>query len=135
MSKFRQPAIKSFIGRGRGVVATQNYISGEIIETCPVIPLSKKERAQIDPTVLYNYYFNWTDEGAALALGYGSLYNHSYQPNALYERDYSTNQIIFRSYRPIHAGEEITVNYNNNPEDTTPVWFDTQPEQRGVANE
>ena len=35
------------------------------------------ERPLLDETNLYNYYFTWQDQAAAIALGYGSLYNHS----------------------------------------------------------
>ena len=58
-----------------------------------------------------------------LALGYGSLYNHSYRPNARYV-DLSERTKLFTAIRDIAAGEEITVNYNGEPEDQTPVGFD-----------
>ena len=59
----------------------------------------------------------------ALALGYGSLYNHSYQPNARYD-DESGQTKVFTAIRDIEAGEEITVNYNGEPEDESPVGFE-----------
>jgi SET domain-containing protein len=58
----------------------------------------------------------------AVALGYGSLYNHSYQPNARYD-DESGKTKVFSALRDIAPGEEIVVNYNGVPEDKTPVWF------------
>ncbi len=57
-----------------------------------------------------------------MALGYGSLYNHSYQPNARYD-DESGQTKVFSAIRDIAPGEEIVVNYNGEPEDETPVWF------------
>ena len=36
-------------------------------------------------TVLKDYCFNWAEGKVALALGYGSIYNHSYRPNARYD--------------------------------------------------
>jgi SET domain-containing protein len=44
------------------------------------------------------------------SLGYGSLYNHSYRPNARYD-DEGGQAKVFRTLRDIAAGEEITVNY------------------------
>ncbi|WP_277877839.1 MULTISPECIES: hypothetical protein [Calothrix] len=34
-------------------------------------------------------------------------------------------QIVeFWAWREIAKGEEITINYNGNPEDNTPIWFE-----------
>ena len=60
---------------------------------------------------------------AALALGYGSLYNHSYRPNARYV-DLGDRTKLFTAIWDIAAGEEITVNYNGEPGDETPVGFE-----------
>ncbi len=59
----------------------------------------------------------------ALALGYGSLYNHSFHPNARYD-DRGQQTKVFTSLRDIESGEEITVNYNGDPNDTTAVSFE-----------
>ena len=59
----------------------------------------------------------------AVALGYGSLYNHSYQPNARYD-DVGRLTKVFSALRDIEPGEEITVNYNGKPGDRGPVGFD-----------
>jgi len=59
----------------------------------------------------------------AIALGYGSLYNHSYTPNAHY-RDIGRRSKEFLAVRDIAAGEEITVNYNGDPQDRTAVDFE-----------
>ena len=64
-----------------------------------------------------------TAEAIALALGYLTFANHSYQPNARYEKRYATCSIALIALRPIKAGEEITVNYNGDPEDHSPLWF------------
>jgi SET domain-containing protein len=55
--------------------------------------------------------------------GYGSLYNHSYRPNARYV-DLAGRTKLFTAIRDIAAGEEITVNYNGEPGDETPVGFE-----------
>jgi SET domain-containing protein len=57
-----------------------------------------------------------------LALGYGSLYNHSYHPNARYD-DAAGPTKVFTALRDIAAGEEITVNYNGEPDDGSSVGF------------
>ena len=113
-------------GRGRGIFATRDIAPGEVIETCPVIALSPKDRLRIERTELFNYFFSWpeTKEAAAICLGNGSLYNHSYDPNARYDKAFDGLAIRFVAIRPIEAGEEITVNYNGSPHDQTRVWFD-----------
>lgn len=119
--------IKRTKSKGRGVFATRDFQVGEIIEICPVITLPEKDTKYIDNTKLYDYYFGWGKKfkRVAIALGYGSLYNHSYEPNAQYEKDFKRNNLVFRCLRPIAKGEEITVNYKGNPSDKTPVWFET----------
>jgi SET domain-containing protein len=114
--------------RGRGVFAAKNYEIGDLIETCPVLILSKSDTRKIEATHLYNYYFEWdADAGrSAIALGYGSLYNHSHRPNAYYEMDFEQEAITVVCLRAISVGEEICFNYNGEPDDNTPVWFESE---------
>ncbi len=69
--------------RGRGVFTTKNIPSGTVIEVSPVIELTTKERKQIEGTKLYHYIFEWgkSRRKAAMALGYISMYNHSFETN------------------------------------------------------
>lgn len=109
---------------GRGVFAMKNFNKGEMIETVPVIVLSHKERVHVVSTLLGEYIFNWRDrKECAIALGYGSLYNHSYTPNAVFTKNIDQLTIEFTALRDIQSGEEITVNYNGDPNDHSPVWF------------
>lgn len=111
-------------GKGRGVFATKRIKPGQVIEVAPVIVLPPDEWYDVANTSLYNYSFRWGDDDdhAALALGFGSLYNHSYSPNAEYLRDEDERTIEFVAILPIAKDEEITVNYNGTG-DNTPVWF------------
>lgn len=99
-----------------------------MIEICPAIVLSEKDLPAIHSTKLHDYYFLWGEDQqqCAIALGYGSLFNHSYQPNARYLLDYEHLTIDFYCIKKIEAGEEITVNYNGEPDEKTPVWFDQE---------
>lgn len=108
---------------GRGVFAEENINEGDIIEECEIIFLNKKDTEMIDKTKLYDYYFGWRG-GSALALGKGSLYNHSYGPNAFYKKDFNKMKIIFIALKSIREGEEIFVNYNGNPSNYKKVWFE-----------
>ena len=110
---------------GRGVFAAEDIPAGALIEECPILALPETEMIAAMSTDLGNYLFQWgpaRDEGA-VALGYGSLFNHSFSPNAMYIRKYHTRTLMFVALAPIAAGTEITVNYNGSPEDRSPVWF------------
>jgi SET domain-containing protein len=116
--------VRNIRGKGRGVFARRPIEKGEIIERVPVLVLPAGqvgEEPERHP--LADYVFEWGTRTVALALGYGSLYNHSYEPNARYE-DLGGRTKLFVALRDIAAGEEITVNYNGKPRDRTPVWFD-----------
>jgi len=116
-------------GRGRGVFAARAYAPGERIEVCPVIVCGGAEAAALlDRTEFFNYYFAWGegDEGCAIALGFGSLYNHSYSPNADHVRNFPEGSITVTACRPIGAGEEITINYMGATDCKDPVWFETR---------
>ena len=110
--------------KGRGVFSDKKILRGEVIERCPVLELSSSDRDKIDTTMLYNYYFAWgngSSEGA-IALGLGSIYNHSFTPNAVYITRPDEHLIEFRSIKKILANEEITINYNGSPNDQSPLW-------------
>jgi SET domain-containing protein len=114
--------------KGRGVFATRRIGAGEVIEEGPVIVMPGRDIEHLERTALLEYYFNWgpeADEGALL-LGLCSLCNHSYQPNARFDRLPEAGTIRFVALRDIEAGEEVTTNYNGNPDSQEPVWFDVQ---------
>jgi len=116
-------------GFERGVFAKKEISLGEVIEECPVIILSAHERGQVFMTRLSNYIFDWGRGRAGFALWYGSLYNHSYEPNAVYYADPVNELIVFKAIKSIKPGDEITVNYNCNPDDKSPLWFKVKDKQ------
>ncbi|NCI51110.1 SET domain-containing protein [Sediminibacterium roseum] len=111
--------------RGRGVYTSEPIPKGTVIEIAPVLVLSKDERAAVETTSLYNYIFEWDDAGGAcVALGYVSIYNHSYHSNCEYDMDYESQLITIRTVRPVAKGEELFINYNADADNETPVWFE-----------
>jgi SET domain-containing protein len=116
--------VKRISGKGRGVFARRHIEADTVFEKVPVIVMPAEEVLEsTESSVLANYVFDWGKETVALALGYGSMYNHSYTPNARYD-DEGRQTKLFTALRDIDAGEEITVNYNGHEEDLTPVGFD-----------
>lgn len=115
--------VRTVRGKGRGVFATRPISEGEVIERVPVLLIEAEELRNPDGWIgLASYCFLWDTGRYALALGYGSLYNHSYRPNARYD-DAGRMTKVFTALRYIAAGEEITINYNGDPDDRSPVGF------------
>ena len=113
--------VKRIKGKGRGVFARRLIRKGEVIERVPmlVIPIEQSRPG----SVVSDYCFAWGRGTVALALGYGSLYNHSFRPNARYD-DVGPQTKEFKALRDIPPGEEITVNYNGEPKSRKAVWFE-----------
>jgi uncharacterized protein len=112
---------------GRGVFAKENIKKGEIIEKCPVILLPKNDFSNINESFLVTYFYSFGEDKdqLALALGFGSIYNHTYTPNATYRKLKNEEVMEFKAIKNIRKDEEITVNYNNgDPDDKTPLWFE-----------
>ncbi|MDP4011489.1 MAG: SET domain-containing protein [Candidatus Roizmanbacteria bacterium] len=110
---------------GRGIFTSKPIKAGEIIEICPVIILPQKDYPLIKQTLLRNYYFMWGTNTVAICLGYGSLYNHSYTPNATYMKKIKEKTIEFIALRDVKKNEEILVNYNyGNPDDKRVLWIE-----------
>lgn len=115
---------------GRGVFAKTNLHKDDVIEVCPVLLIPHEQIELLRKTEIHNYYFLWGDhlEKVAIAFGFGSLYNHSYQPNATYIKKMKEGFIEFVAIKAIKANEEITTNYNHgNPEDKSPLWIKSIP--------
>lgn len=121
-------AVRDAGPRGRGVFATRDFEEGETIEDCPVIEVPEAELPALASTVLSSYFFQWggTGDEGAVALGYGSLYNHTNDPNAMYVRKRAHKLLSFVALRPIVAGEEITVSYHGGFGQRTKVWFEIE---------
>jgi len=112
-------------GHGRGMFASRNFLKGELIERAPIIPITDKQWPNAAKTLLSDYAFDWgeNDEHAAIALGYISIYNHSYSPNAQLEQMLDELMMEIIAIKDIPAGEQITINYNGDPEKKDPLWF------------
>lgn len=116
---------------GRGVFAAAPLREGEVVEESPVVLFALREHL---PVEVRRRMFNWArlageaDTGGvqALALGYGSLYNHANPANLRYEADVERELLRFVAVRPIEPDEELTINYNaegGGPVSEGDAWF------------
>ena len=113
-------------GAGRGVFARRPIKKGETIERCPTIELPLHDTEHVHKTDLINYIYYLGDNKnqPVIALGYGSIYNHSEHPNAMYRDLLEHKTLDFIALRDINKDEEITVAYNQGKQkDTSPLWF------------
>ena len=126
------PSAKIYIDQseisGLGVFASKEIESGELIEEVPIILIPDEQLSDLSKTKLLDYYFAWGHgfTQAAIALGFGSLYNHSYTPNARYIKNLEGSTIQFVAIKKIEIHQEILVNYNGDPNDPTRLWFEAR---------
>lgn len=113
--------------KGRGVFALRPFKCGELIERVPVLVLPATDWQHLRETRLMEYAFCWgrRREQAAIAMGFGSFYNHGEPPNAETVEQIDAHAIDFLALRDIVAGEEITIDYTGADKDRE-VWFDVQ---------
>jgi uncharacterized protein len=114
-SRSPEPAlyVKKVRGMGRGVFAGRRYRKGEVIEVCPVVPMTRREERACRGGVLDRYFFAWDEPGyvVAIVLGYGCVYNTAPDPNASFTQRWATGDMVYRAARDIEPGEQIFVNY------------------------
>ncbi|NVM36582.1 MAG: SET domain-containing protein-lysine N-methyltransferase [Candidatus Lokiarchaeota archaeon] len=120
------------IKKGRGVFAKKNIAKEETIDVAHILLISNNDWDLIEDTVLSNYSFEWDDPKcigeyeSAISLSVSQLINHSYDPNVKYVYDYKNKCIEYITLRDISKGEEITVNYNGESFDYSPMSFDVE---------
>jgi uncharacterized protein len=114
--------------KGRGVYTAADLKKDMLIESSPVIVMNGEDRKLLDHTLLHDYIFEWGyDKGqCCVALGYISLYNHSYRSNCEYVMNYDEGSIAVKTVRFIKAGEELSINYNGDWNNQKRVWFDVE---------
>jgi hypothetical protein len=123
-SFIKGPSTKIRVARsgihGYGVFAEEGIAEGELIEEAKLLRLALR-RKYIHDKVLVDYL--WANKSCTcdecqqhgfvnfLALGFGSLYNHSDHPNTIKHLDFAAELITITAGRQIHPGEEIFVTY------------------------
>ncbi|KAG0264339.1 hypothetical protein DFQ27_001281 [Actinomortierella ambigua] len=110
--------------KGRGVFASVLIPARTVIDVSPVLLFPTDEyNAHGRYTQLDHYTYRWPG-GMALALGLGSMFNHSNKPNVGYQRLFDQRCIRYSTLRDIQAGEELFISYGN-------VWFPEVTDGKG----
>jgi SET domain-containing protein len=93
--------------KGRCVYALEKIRPGKVVEVCQLIIVHEDEVGDELSRFVFHYKGNFN----AIALGNGSLYNHSSSPNMTCYFDFKKQLIVFESLRTIGKGEELVFNY------------------------
>ncbi len=132
----------SHTAKGRGVFASQHIPKGTVVEVSPVLILTPEEVTRhTSQTVLQHYTYYWPNpcdprgpQTQAIALGLGSMFNHStLHQNIIWSRDITAETITYTAHRDIQAAEELCISYGNGR-----LWFqdaDLADESLGIEGE
>jgi SET domain-containing protein len=104
--------VKKSSTHGYGVFAEKDFKKGEKIEECYML-LTKAGDSTFE-----DYYFD-AKRKYALLTGFGSIYNHSDDPNTDYTIDVKNKLATFKADKRIRKGEEIFISYGEE-------WFETR---------
>ncbi len=121
-----------YIGRiankGRAMFTSERIAANILIEASPVLVMKKDDREFLDRTLLHDYIFEWgiKKDKCCIAIGYLSIYNHSYKSNCEYFMNFEEEIIEIKTVRVIEKGEELTINYNGDWNDRKKVWFEVK---------
>ena len=86
--------------------------------------LPKEDVESTSRTCLQHYTYYWPDpnggpETQAIALGLGSMFNHStLRQNVVWKRDVEAGTITYTAHRDIESGEELCISYGS-----ARLWF------------
>lgn len=147
--------VRRVVNRGKGgraVFARRDVAAGEVLERVPVLMIPRTQVfgpgdvAQRAARISW-YVFEWLPTKrpyVALSLGYGSIYNHSDDPNAEYDME-PPDVMIFTALKAIRAGEEILISYAGaagvmkdlgfEAEKSPPLAADANPSSAGGSEE
>ena len=93
-------------------VFTDSFIpKGTVIEIARTLKLENNHLFQ-KRNILNDYVFKLDEDNSLIALGFGSLYNHSDNPHVNYH--VTDGQVTYTTIRDIFANEEIFVSYGDN---------------------
>jgi SET domain-containing protein len=120
--------VKEIKGKGRGVFCKQHIAKDEIFEICPVLVIPATDYDIVKASRLVDYFFNFNKEEntLAIALGFGSLYNHAMYSNAAYALDQNTRTMSYYALQDIPAGTEICINYAGETGQEFKEWFESR---------
>ncbi|TCD47449.1 SET domain-containing protein [Chlorobium sp. N1] len=109
---------------GRGVFATKPIGEGEIIERCPVLEVTDRD---VGGELLNYVFYGNSEQSRLVVMGYGMLFNHSFEPNVAYwlEESQTGPVLVLYAKRAVAKGEELFYDYGKE-------WWETRQQAAGV---
>lgn len=104
-----------------GVFTNSKIKKGDLVEECICALLGN----YLIYNPIYDYIFN-NGEIKLLPFGFGSVYNHSYEPNIEWKITENKRFIKFYALRDINENEELTHNYGEHYWE----WYEQSKKQR-----
>mmetsp|Transcript_43863 Transcript_43863/g.99149 ORF Transcript_43863/g.99149 Transcript_43863/m.99149 type:complete len:179 (+) Transcript_43863:57-593(+) len=119
--------------KGRGLFASRQIQPRTLLHVAPCILVSKEEYEQhCKFTVFEEYMFNARDGSRLLALGVGSLFNHSRRPNVDYRVCVKSRTVTYSTgHAIVEEGEELCIYYGADEH----LWFEIPPGEGGGRSE
>jgi SET domain-containing protein len=102
---------KKLKGKGWGAFCTRAIRKGTIFNITSLLPLTANEAKLMSGSSLEPYWYAFGARGRAIALGLGSIMNHSNKPNCSYYFSKARRTLSFYALRSIPANEELTHDY------------------------
>jgi SET domain-containing protein len=120
--------LKSTEGKGRGVFCHESIAKRTLIHVSPVLILAGQDNDLVQRTILNHYTYNWGKD-QAVALGLGSMFNHSRINNVGFVSVKEKEIIEYYALRDIPAETELCIHYGPH------LWFDDADGPEEVATE
>ena len=117
--------LKNSPGKGRGVYLNTDVSYGTLLHISPLLLIpssqdssSDNDDAPVERVVLSHYTYTFDKNTQAVALGMGSMFNHSKRNNVGFIIDKKNLLIRYISTCDISKGTELCINYGNH------LWFE-----------
>lgn len=108
--------LKRIRGKGWGAFCAKKIPRHADFDVTPLLVLSVRESKALAGSKLEDYWYDFDKNRRAIALGLGSMMNHSSKPNCSFHFSKTKRTLTFFSLKNIPAHTELTHDYGWAPE-------------------
>jgi SET domain-containing protein len=103
--------LKKIRGKGWGAFCSRKIPKKAVFNVTTLLPLTVREARLMSGSSLEPYWYEFGTKSRAIALGLGSIMNHSDEPNCSFYYSKTKRTLTFYALRDIPAHEELTHDY------------------------